>query len=268
VLVGELEQMIHGSFHTSAWSDLRIVELKAMMRDERIDRYLVHVDGINKTYCLNKGGAHGSNSIYFQIDRGEVGARLRQRCFSKKEPFRNSPCHAFTSAPVHLSASLTDMLFPDQRIKRRMKIEEVRLKLNDATVSTAVVRRELAEAVHGKSAVATAMLASTRTPTAVTGTATPTPTPTAPSASTTGQSIVSTAVGTASAPASNAGATESIGALLNTAFASDIEFAFEFSRQLLSNVRVRGPIYMDNSVAKGNTGNTGDDGSIVSRICQ
>ena len=78
--------------------------------------YLVRVTGKGSMHCLNKGGEHTSNSVYFRF----TPQFCYQKCFSRKDEIRsggNKPCGEFRSPGVPLSTIVVRKLFPDHLVE-------------------------------------------------------------------------------------------------------------------------------------------------------
>lgn len=121
-----VEQHIQGMVHrgTTHWKSITVTNIRAT---EQRTHVFVQVEGPGSTYCINKPGLHGSNSIYFVLFKNGT---VEQRCFCKK---RKYPCsergsrHKFT-----MPWTITMLLFPldvprgnglHSAITRRRKID-------------------------------------------------------------------------------------------------------------------------------------------------
>lgn len=74
---------------------------------------------MNSHFCLNKGGDHESEHIYFLLKKDG----LYQRCYCKCDKVRRTgkTCHEFESKCYNLPESLLKKLFPNKKPKRKSK---------------------------------------------------------------------------------------------------------------------------------------------------
>jgi hypothetical protein len=102
---GEIGQIIENTIKEleDQWND--IIVIKIFRQKEH--RYLVYLEN-NGHWCLHKNDYHGGSQIWFVI----VPNGIIQKCTSVKHE-----CKKWESAPYHLQADLSELLFFDQLAK-------------------------------------------------------------------------------------------------------------------------------------------------------
>ena len=90
---------------TPMWREL---EVKQVFLQREKGLYTCKVSGPGSSYCTNSRRAHGSNTIYFVVNRDGI----YQKCFSLKTPQgRSCPCRAFTGVEIPLDRWLREAMF-------------------------------------------------------------------------------------------------------------------------------------------------------------
>jgi hypothetical protein len=140
-------------FHV-AYKRLDLKEVR-LARHRRGLTFLLKVSGFGCRYCLNKGGDHTSQCIYFVITQHHG---LQQRCYSRKpEPRLHGLCEAFSSEPKELAEDLMRSLFEGDSLEPAAPPKLQRLALDadkppclpsDEVLVAAMMRRNRAAQLH------------------------------------------------------------------------------------------------------------------------
>lgn len=111
------------NFH-SAYSDVTVKNVE-QWASKHSKSFVLKLSGFGSRFCLNKGAAHMSQTVYLVVNRITV----TQRCFSRKDMVRQfGKCSDFQSLPQKTPPSLLNLLYGEVELPKIPLMNDVRVQ--------------------------------------------------------------------------------------------------------------------------------------------